>query len=316
MRRMGVAAAALLVTLALGGAPAHGQETTPPVQAGEASPPASFTFRDTYAHPEVLADATWLVSHLHDPNVRILDARMPFEAALYPTGHIPGAVYLDVLNQFCCASRIMGPEAFAALMGRLGVGGDTTVVVYDTDGGLWAARLWWALRYYGHEDARVFGGGLREWLSMGLALETDTTKVEPAVFTPEVQPQWRATIDEVRAAIDDPDVALVDALPWPVFTGDSPDFGVGHIPTSVSLPVFDTLDGIGKGVIGPDVLSRMLARLGLDPAQRTITYCGGGYAGATDAYVLYLMGFDRVGLYDGSLMEWTSDPANPMETVP
>jgi thiosulfate/3-mercaptopyruvate sulfurtransferase len=307
MRRSWAAGAAVLACLVVAGLPALGQE---------ASPPPSFAFRDTYAHPDALTDATWLVGHLDDPSVRIVDARMPFEERLYATGHIPGAIYVDVFTDVCCAAAIMPADPFARVMSRLGIGDDTTVVAYDTDGGLWAARLWWALRYHGHERAMMLNGGLRSWVSAGLPLETASPTVEPAVFTPVIQPRWHATIDEVRAAIDDPDVALVDALPWPVFTGDEPDFGAGHIPSAVNLSVSDAIGGIDKTITGPDVLSRMLARLGLDPADRTITYCGGGYAGAFDAFVLHLMGFDQVGLYDGALMEWTSDPSNPMETVP
>jgi thiosulfate/3-mercaptopyruvate sulfurtransferase len=307
MCRMWAAGAAIVMSLTFGALPALAQSE---------SAAKTVEIPPTFGHPEALVDVPWVLGHLDDPSVRIVDARMPFEATLYPTGHLPGAVSIDVFQDVCCAGAIMGADPFASVMDRLGIGDDSTVVVYDTDGGMWAARLWWALRYYGHEDVRILDGGLRQWVYSGLPLETATPTVEPAVFTPEVQPQWRAMIDEVKAAIDDPEVSLVDALPWPNYTGDDATFGKGHIPTSVSLPVFDAIDGIGKGIIGPDVLSRMLMRLGLDPAQRVITYCGGGYAGAFDAFVLYLMGFDRVGLYDGALMEWTSDPSNPMEPVP
>ncbi len=270
-----------------------------------------------YQHPEILADVDWVAEHLADPTVRVVDARMPLEAPLYATGHIPGAVYADVLKDVCCPSEIMDAGAFATAMGRLGIGDDTTVLVYDTDGGLWAARLWWALRYYGHDAVKVLDGGLRQWVAAGKPLETPTPKIEPAVFTPRVQAQWRAMIDEVRKAIDDPAVALVDSLPLPSYTGDLVDYTrPGHIPTSISLPYGDVIDGVSMTTLPADVLARMLTRLRLDPGQRVITYCGGGYAGARVAFVLYLMGFDRVGLYDGSLGQWTRDPANPMATVP
>ena len=188
---------------------------------------------------------------------------MPFEASLYETAHIPGADFLNVSSDLCCASEIIPADQFASLMGRLGIGDDTTVVAYDTEGGRWAARLWWALRYYGHEEAAMLDGGLRAWGGAGGAVETEAPDVEPAV----------------------------------------------------SLPAPDTLNEVFLTVHGPDVLSRMLMRLGLDPAQRVITYRGGGVYGAHDAFVLYLMGFDEVGLYDGSLGEWTSDPSNPVDVV-
>lgn len=288
--------------------------------AATASPSPATTTIDIpaeYAHPEVLAEVDWLVAHLQDPSVRIIDARMPMEGSLYATGHIPGAVYLDVFQDICCPSEIMSADEFAQAMGEFGIGDSSTVVVYDTDGGLWATRLWWALRYYGHDDVKLLNGGLRQWVMADQPLETASPAVTPAVFTPKVIDQWRATIDEVEQAITDPAVALVDALPQASYTGDLELFGEGgHIPTAVNLPYSETVDGIGKVVLDPATLARMLERRGLDPSQRVITYCGGGNAGSNLAFVLYLMGFDNVGLYDGSLGEWTQDSANPMETVP
>ena len=306
MRRLSAAGAAILLSMVVGVLPALAQTS---------STMASVEIPAEYAHPEGLVDADWLAAHLDDPTVRIVDARMPFEGSLYETAHIPGAVFVNVSNELCCPSAIMPAEEFASLMGRLGIGDDTTVVIYDTEGGRWAARLWWALRYYGHEAAAMLDGGLRSWVSSGGAVETETPEVEPAVFTPEVQPRWRATLDEVKEAIDDPAVHLVDALPLSSYTGDWTLFGGGHIPSAVSLPAPDTLNEVFLTVHGPDVLSAMLMRLGLDPSQRVITYCGGGPYGSHDAFVLHLMGFDDVGLFDGSMMEWTSDPSNPVDVV-
>ena len=135
------------------------------VQVSCATPPTAIPaietakpIKTTYAHPEVLVDVAWVASHLDDPAVRIIDARIPTESALYKTGHIPGATFVDVFSSLCCPSKIMDAEPFTRLMGRLGIGDSTTVVVYDTDGGLWATRLWWALRYYGHEDVKMLNG--------------------------------------------------------------------------------------------------------------------------------------------------------------
>jgi thiosulfate/3-mercaptopyruvate sulfurtransferase len=307
MRTMRIPLVGAVTLMLLGGLPTLAQEE---------SAPAGVEIPAVYAHPEVLVDANWVAAHMDDPTVRIVDARMPLEGSVYEIGHIPGAVFVDMLNDLCCPSDIMDADRFAALMGRLGIGDDTTVVIYDTEGGPWAARLWWALRYYGHDQAAMLDGGLRSWVLAGKPLDTLAPWVLPAVFTPEVQPSWRATTDEVRAAIDDPAVSLVDALPWPNYTGDAPDFGAGHIPSAVSLPATDTLDAVMLTVRDAGALSRMLMRAGLDPRQRVITYCGGGYAGAHDAFVLHLMGFEDVALYDGAMGEWSSDPDNPVEVVP
>ena len=260
MRRLWAASVAMSVCLALGGLPALAQDAAR----------TSVEIPGVYAHPEVLADVDWVAAHLDDPSVRIVDTRVGWPP--YSAGHIPGAVSVDMFDELCCPSDIMDAEPFAALMGTLGIGDDTTVVVYDTTSSIWGARLWWALRYYGHDQAKLLDGGLAAWEAEGLPLETDTPGVKSDTFTAEVQPQWRVTMDEVRTAVDDPAISIVDALPPDSYTS-------GHIPSAISLPVEDMLDATGA-VKGAEELAAMLMAAGLDPAQRTITYCGGGYAGA------------------------------------
>jgi len=290
MRRIWAAAAAIVSCLALGGLPVAGQEAS---SGGSVDIPAA------YVHPEVLVDADWLAEHLDDPTVRIVDARGDLPVS---PSHLPGAVFIDI----CCYSDIIDAEPFARLMGEKGIGDDTTVVVYDTPGGLWGARLWWALQYYGHEDARLLDGGINAWLNAGWALGRDAPVVEPASFTAEVRPAWYATMDDVRAAIDDPTISIVDAR-------TSHTFADGHIPTAVSLPALDLLDRT-RSVKAAAELSAILEDAGLDPAQRTITYCGGGWWCAFAAFILHLMGFEDVAIYDGSMDEWTRDHSNPVET--
>jgi thiosulfate/3-mercaptopyruvate sulfurtransferase len=299
MRMMWAVGAAIVMCLALGGLPVVGQQ---------ASSSDSVEFPDAYVHPEVLVDTDWVAAHLEDPTVRIVDTRADNGSILYGQGHIPGAVFVDIWDELCCPSDIMEAEPFAELMGEKGIGDGTTVVLYDDEGGLWGARLWWALQYYGHEDAKLLDGGLGAWLAEGLPFSTDPPEVEPAVFTAEVRPAWYAAMDDVRAAIHDPAISIVDALP-----GES--YRSGHIPSAVSLPAPGLLQ-YPRGVKGAEDLSAMLEEAGLDPAQRTITYCAGGYYGAFAAFVLYLMGFEDVAMYDGALEEWTRDPSNPVETAP
>ena len=141
-----------------------------------------------YKHPEALATTEWLAAHLDDPSVRIVDMRHYVRAVsggsfravsgreAYQQGHIPGAVFVDFASDLSEPGddllNILPPDHFAALMGRLGIGNDSTVVVYDDQGGTWAARLWWALRYYGHDAVRVLNGGLTKWTAEGRPLET------------------------------------------------------------------------------------------------------------------------------------------------
>lgn len=122
----------------------------------------------SYTHPEALATTEWLQEHLNDSTVRIIataDARLATHKDSYSACHIPGAIYLNAIAGLSDPQRavpmmILPPEDFEPLMGRLGINSATTVVVYDDEGGLWAARLWWALRYYGHDAVKLLDGGL------------------------------------------------------------------------------------------------------------------------------------------------------------
>lgn len=268
-----------------------------------------------YAHPEALASAAWLAEHLDDPSVRVLDGRSmwdPGEQA-YQEGHIPGSVYVDVWGDLTDPAGVVPglipPKAdFEALMGRLGVSNDTTVVVYDDEGGRWVARMWWALRYYGHDDVKLLNGGLENWIREGLPLEQGEIVPLPGLFTAETHPELLATLDDVQQAIERPDVVLIDALP-------AEDYASGHIPSAVNVPAPDNLDPTTHQLLPPDELAQLWQDVDLQSEQRVITYCGGGYYGSLDLFALHQLGHDDIRLYDGSWLEWESHPNLPVETA-
>jgi thiosulfate/3-mercaptopyruvate sulfurtransferase len=269
---------------------------------------------DSYANPEALASTEWLASNLGDPTVRVIataDCRVPTHKDSYIAGHVPGAVYLNVIAELSDPASpvpmtILPPEGFEELMGRLGINSGTTVVVYDDTGGLWAARLWWALRYYGHENVRLLDGGLAKWNAEGRPVEMVEIAPSPTTFKACVVPELRATIDDVKLALGDPNVRLINALPDPMFA-------VGHIPCSWNLPAPSNLDSETMAVLPIDDLTLLWAGVDLRLDQLAITYCGGGYFGAFDLFILYLMGHERATLYDGSWAEWSSNPELPVE---
>ena len=154
----------------------------------------------TFAHPELLADPTWLQDHLTDPNVVVID--LDAEAG-YLRGHVPGALFLDnnyERNPETGWVDTFPPDRFAATCQSLGIGDDTLVVAYDNNMSLHAARFWWTLAYYGHRNVRVLDGGWRRWVAEGGPIAFDRSAPTPGVvFTPRVDPSLVADYAEVRA---------------------------------------------------------------------------------------------------------------------
>jgi thiosulfate/3-mercaptopyruvate sulfurtransferase len=288
-----------------------------------------------YRHPEALATTEWLAVHLDDPSVRIVDMRHYVRAVsggsfravagreAYQQGHIPGAVFVDFASDLAeledVPLNILSPDHFAALMGRLRVGNDSTVVVYDDQGGTWAARLWWALRYYGHDAAKVLNGGLTKWNVEERPLETRTPVFAATTFQARTRPELIAARDGVLRAIRRRDVCMIDALPKAFYVGRArlyPTHRAGHIPTARNLPATDNIDRVAQTLLPPDELAQLWRKLDLSPDQKVITYCGAGAYGAFDLFVLYVLGHENVSLYDGSWVGWGADPELPVETGP
>ncbi len=171
---------------------------------------------------QVFVSVDWLAEHLDDENLRIFDARFvypnesPQGEEMYETGHIPGATFVHwrrdlSVNTQPVPNLVLGAEAFAAKMSQLGVDADTTVVAYDIGNVIWAARIWWALRYYGHDNVYVLEGGAAAWEAAGKPMTA--TVVEPPAnktFVPHVRPEMRASKAQVHAAIADSDTTIIE----------------------------------------------------------------------------------------------------------
>jgi thiosulfate/3-mercaptopyruvate sulfurtransferase len=238
--------------------------------------------------------------------------------AAYDEGHIPTAGFADLMGALADPDSphsyaVPSPEAFAAAMGALGVGDDTRVVLYDTYGNGWAARVWWMLRWVGFDNAAILDGGLSAWTNAGYEVSKDAATESVRTLTVNLRPELIVEQEEVRAAIDDESVDLVDALPDAHYRGDFALYGrPGHIPTATNSPSNQLIDEAGR-FKDEDALETMFSG---DKDKRTITYCGGGIAASADAFIMTRLGYKDVAVYTSSLQEWTTDPENPMVTGP
>ena len=277
-----------------------------------------------------LVSAEWLQANLDAPDLVVLDAsvtvapdgnggfRILNGRAAYEEGHIPTAGFADLMGALADGNSpndyaVPAPADFAAAMGALGVGDDTRVVLYDTTGGPWAARVWWMLRWVGFDNAALLDGGLNGWTSAGYALSTEPANEPARSLTVNLRPGLIVEKEEVHAAIDDQSVDLIDAMPAAHYRGDFSLYDrPGHIPTATSSPSNALLDDTGH-FKSPDELDAMFSG---DRDKRAITYCGGGIAASADAFIMTRLGYKDVAVYTASLQEWAADPANPMVTGP
>jgi thiosulfate/3-mercaptopyruvate sulfurtransferase len=294
--------------------------------------------------PASLVSASWLAAHLGPPVV-VLDATVVLPAPAhdgdyrpqsgrtrFAGGHIPGARHADLLTDL---SDRDAPYHFArpsdgrlgAALGRLGVTGAAAVVAYDSADGIWAARLWWMLRWIG-VPAAVLDGGWQAWLAAGGAVEqgppavaaTAGRAVTPAgagavIPPPQRSGMWAGKGDVLEILAGSRPGALVCALSREVFEGTAPTrySRRGHIPASLSVPARSmlTADGLMRP---PQELARLLA--GIPDRGKVTVYCGGGISAALVAHALTLIGREDVAIYDGSLEEWSADADLPLVVGP
>jgi len=202
------------------------------------------------------------------------------------------------------------------MMARLGVSDATRVVVYDERGGIYAARLWWILNYFGHTNVALLNGGWIKWTAEHRATASDTPTPAAGTFTPRPQPRWVATADDVVGAIDKPGIKIVDARTAAEIEGkDLRGIKRGGFIAS-SIPVYweDLLDPQAKTFKSADELKKIYEDRGILPSTEVIAYCQVGMRASVDLFALHLLGYDKLRNYYGAWEEWGNRDDLPVKT--
>jgi thiosulfate/3-mercaptopyruvate sulfurtransferase len=287
----------------------------------------------SWTRPEYLVETDWLAANLENPALRVLECttilhprpdggnKAESGRATWAAGHIPRSGFADLTDDLCDRSSswlyMMPPaDQMAAAMSRLGVGEGTRVVLYDRAVNMWAARVWWMLRAVGFDHAAVLNGGWKKWTVEKRAISTEPCAYPPSRFVPRPRSELFADKSAVLAGLGQRATCVINALSEEQHRGTG---GVaygrpGRITGSGNVPARELVDPATHAYLAPDVLRRRFAASGALEAGRVITYCGGGIAASSDAFVLTLLGHEHVAVYDASLSEWAADSSLPMQT--
>jgi thiosulfate/3-mercaptopyruvate sulfurtransferase len=252
------------------------------------------------ALPGLLVQPSWLQERLGTPRLRVVDLR---DADAYVSSHIPGAAHVELSE---LGSRVGGldnvllpPAEFAARMVELGISNEDAVVVYDDQWGLAAARLFWALHYYGHEQVALLDGGWDLWQSEGRPVAAGVERSSPGTFEAVPRAEVYADRDWIAQGLERGDARLLD-------TRSQREFELGHLPGAVCWDWFNAVPAGSWGVSrDPEQLRAEWQALGFNASEEVTVYCRSGMRAAHTFFVLRNAGFARVRLYDGSWQEWS-----------
>ena len=272
-----------------------------------------------------LVSTAWLAEHMADDNLRIIDIRGNVLPATQPPphyfshrsdyekSHIPNAVFVnwmvDIVEPNSPSNDIASPERFAKLMGQLGIGNDTVVVAYDDKDSMFAARFWWAMRYYGHEAVYVLDGGWKKWIAEDRPTNNLTPNISPATFVPTINNSIHASADTILNADR---VQLVDVRSPKEFKGEaSRAERMGHIPNAINVPR-KMMIGDNSTVMSPEKLRPYFQSVGIALDVETVIYCNSGVSASYGMLALQMAGATNVRLYDGSWKDWANDTSKPI----
>lgn len=274
-----------------------------------------------------LIETSMLAADLSDPSLAVVDCRFDLKDTsagerAYEAGHIPGAVYAHVDRDLSGPKNgtngrhpLPDLDTFVATLGRLGIDAGTQVVVYDQDSGGFASRLWWMLRWLGHDGVALLNGGFAKWVAEDRSTKSGVEARPRRVFVPHLQPQMLANAADVAAILGKPGWRLIDARAPERYRGEVEpvDKVAGHIPGAVNVPYLENLDVNGTFKSTADLAARFQKASASTPTDHLVVYCGSGVTACQNLLALEHAGMHGAKLYPGSWSEWSSDPSRPMK---
>ncbi|CAM4513644.1 sulfurtransferase [Paenibacillus typhae] len=290
---------------------------------------------------EATVSKRWLLARLYDPEQTIVDCRFTLGKPQagresYEQEHIPGAVYLDLeldlsspVTEHGGRHPLPDPQVLAARLSRLGISNDTRIVAYDDESGMNAARLWWLLRYLGHEQVFILEDSFGTWKAEKYPVTDHQPIRVPSTFVANVQPQMLAGVDEVRTVSEKTVAAMGDTVnsdstaPHPVLPilidsrandryqglNETLDKKAGHIPGALNYFWKNTQNADGSYKSADELQEHFT---GLDKDREIIVYCGSGVTACPNVLALEKAGYKNVRLYAGSWSDWISYEDNPI----
>jgi len=271
-----------------------------------------------------------LLAHIDDPSWAIVDCRFDLQDTsagerAYKERHIPGAIYAH-LDRDLSAPRtgsngrhpLLPVEDMVARLSQWGIGPQTQVVAYDSRGGGIAARLWWELRYLGHDAVAILEGGFPAWEHAGYPVRSEVKNRSPEQFVADIRPEMRMSIHELQSDLNEYAHRLIDSRAPERYRGDEEplDPVAGHIPGSLNRFWGSNLDEQNQLLSENSIREDFQTLIGDKKASDLVVYCGSGVTGCFNILVMEHLGLTGARLFPGSWSEWCADADRPVAVGP